>query len=231
MYFNILEFLQKVSPISFERLLDLPSMTGRVKPFIDHSRGGYKETCFGLYARNPGSANNIIQAIKFMLKIYGFSLNDAYLVVELTPDAAKKYSGSIIENQKKQLYEYIKSEYVRADEIYDTAVRAIDAMNQAMYRYYNNLYLLREQDFDKYTDAAFNAQIRNEKNIFSGQQLRGAIELLRHIRFYDGVLLDRTHKSIGESYIEDGGTIIHVDFETKFLEGSGLEYELFQSEM
>ena len=73
MYLYIVELLQTVKPIDLERLLEIEPMTGRCRPFSDHLKGGYIKTDFGLYLRDPGAANKVVPAIKWMLKLYGFN--------------------------------------------------------------------------------------------------------------------------------------------------------------
>ena len=227
MYLYIVELLQTVKPIDLGRLLAIEPMSGRCRPFLDHSQGGYLRTDFGLYLRDPGAANKVVPAIMWMLKLYGFNPEDAYLVVELTPDCANDYSDGIIEAEKQELYDYLKRVFVEADRFYDMAIRGIDELNHSLRYYstttYNNLYLLNASDFDRYANDAIERQLDRENNTFTRSELSKAVLWLSDVRFRQGDYLNPTHKTFGDDYIVDGDKRIKVTFNTHFMEGNNHE--------
>ena len=221
MYLTIVELLQTIRPLDKLRLINAYPMNGRCKPFEEYSKSGYIETDFGLYLRNPGAVNHIVPAIKYMLKLYGFNPEDAYLIVELTPDSAKDSSHNVIESQQKELYKYLKSIYVDADRYYNIAIKAIDAMNFTLRFYstttYNNLYLLSSSDYDKYASEAIERQLSRPHNSFTRSELSFAVVWLHDVRFLEGDYLNPQAKKQGTSYIVDQETKIKVTFNTHFL--------------
>lgn len=227
MYLHIIELLQTVKPIDLERLLEIEPMTGRCRPFSDHLKGGYIKTDFGLYLRDPGAANKVVPAIKWMLKLYGFNPEDAYLVVELTPDCANDYSDDIVEAEKQELYDYLKKVFVEADRFYNMAVKAIDEMNHSL-RYfttttYNNLYLLSGTDFDRYANDAVERQLARSNNTFTESELTKAVLWLSDVRFKQGDYLNPTFKTPGDTFVVDSDRRIKVTFKTHFMEENSHE--------
>lgn len=222
MYRSVVELLQEVRPLDLSFLLHVEPFYGRSKPYLDYDRDGYFHTDFGLYAREQGSVNNVIFHIKCLLRLYGFSLDDAYLVVELTPESASYYSEDVIKSIKNNLYDYLKRTYIHADEYYELAIRAIDELNHSLQHFsttsYNNLYLLDGFDFNKYSTQAVDTQLDRETNTFTRQELIKAINWLRISRFYKGDYLNLELIDSDECLIVDEDTTIPVTFKTHFME-------------
>lgn len=220
MYVSIVELLQTVNPINSYILLKADPFTGRSRPFLDHFESGYSQTSFGLYLRQPVAASNIVYAIKKMVSLYGFDPENAYLVVELTPDAANDYSNDVIEDEKRELYEFLKRTFVDAEMFYDIAITAIDEMNNALKYYskttYNNLYLLGHLDYDKYSKEAIEKQLSREDNTFTRRELTLSVEWLWYSRFQSSNYYKPEYKISNNSYIVDGEKRIMVMFETYF---------------
>ena len=221
MYRSIVDCLQSLKPLPLEHLLDVSPFYGRCRPFLDLYSDGYSKTDFGLYVRNPGKANDTITYIRRLLMVYGFNLNDAYLVVELTPDAARYDSDDIIEEAKQNLYDFLKRTYVNAEEYYQVAVSAIYELNHSLQYFstttYNNLYLLNELDFRKYSTFACEKQLKRENNRFSDRELNLAISWLSLSRFYYGDYLNIKSISEGDNFIIDSNRVIKVTFATRYV--------------
>ena len=222
MYRSIVNLLQKVKPIDTSFLLNVGPFYGRSKPYLDYDKDGYFYTGFGLYAREQGSANNVIFHTKCLLRIYGFSLDDAYLVVELTPESASYYSDDIINSIKHDLYDYLKRTYVHADEYYELSIKAIDELNHSLHYFstttYNNLYLLNDLDYSKYSMMAVETQLDRETNTFTRQELIHVINWLRDSKFYEGDYLNLKLRYFNECLIIDNDKTIPVTFKTHFME-------------
>lgn len=229
MFIRIVEYLQKVRPQNYEYLLGLTAFKGRCKPFLDHRAAGYIETGFGLYLRVPSSANEIIIAIKKILRDYSYKTSDAYLVVELTPESASYHSGDIIKQEQNDLYAFLKSTFVRADEYYEKAIKAIEAMNETLKEYtnttYNNLYLLSDLDYDKYSKEAIEKQLGRLNNSFTRRELNLFVGWLYYSRFCEDDYLVKKYKKTSGVYIKNGGVIIEVTFETHFFSKEDNDYE------
>lgn len=225
MYIQIVESLQKIRPLNINHLLSLSPFKGRCTPFLNHRAAGYSETSFGLFLRVPTAANDVILAIKKMLRIYGFDTRDAYLVVELNPDSASYYSDDIIKQEQNDLFMFLKNTFVEAEDYYNIAINAIDAMNETLQNLttttYNNLYLLSEGDYDRYSKEAIEKQLRRLNNTFTERELNLAVAWLRYARFYENDYICVGHKDCSGSFIKDGDKSIQVMFETHFFKREG----------
>ena len=225
MYIEIVESLQKTRPLNQDFLLNLSPFRGRCTPFLDYRAAGYLETGFGLYLRVPTASNDVIPAIKKMLRIYGFDTRDAYLVIELNPDSASYYSDNIIKQEQSDLLTFLKNTFVKAEDYYNVAIKAIAAMNETLQNYttttYNNLYLLSEQDYDRYSKEAIEKQLRKSDNTFTERELNIAVTWLRYARFYENDYICVKHKDCSGSFIKDGDKFIQVMFKTHFSRKEG----------
>ncbi len=222
MYIEIVESLQKIRPLNINHLLSLSPFKGRCTPFLDYRAPGYSETSFGLFLRVPTASNDIIYAIKKTLRIYGFDTRHAYLVVELNPDSASYYSNDIIEQEQNDLLMFLKNTFVKAEDYYSVAIKAIEAMNETLQNYttttYNNLYLLSEDDYDRYSKEAIEKQLRRSNNTFTERELNLAVTWLSYARFYENDYICVEHKDCSGSFIKDGDKFIQVTFDTHFFE-------------
>ena len=222
MYIEIVESLQKTRPLNQDFLLNLTPFRGRCTPFLDYRAAGYSETSFGLYLRVPTAANDVIPAIKKMLRIYGFDTRDAYLVIELNPDSASYYSDDIIEQEQNDLFAFLKNTFVKAEEYYSVAIKAISAMNEALQNYtattYNNLYLLSELDYDRYSKEAIETQLRRLNNTFTKRELSMSVAWLNYSRFFEDDYICFKHKDYSGSFIKEEDKLIQVTFKTHFVE-------------
>ena len=229
MYVEIVESLQKTKPLNQDFLLNLSPFRGRCTPFLDYRAAGYLETSFGLYLRVPTAANDIIPTIKKMLRIYGFDARDAYLVIELNPDSASYYSDDIVEQEQNDLFAFLKNTFVKAEDYYNVAIKAIEAMNETLQNYttttYNNLYLLSEQDYDRYSKEAIEKQLRRLNNTFTERELSMAVAWLSYARFFENDYICVKHKNYSGSFIKDGNKLIQVMFKTHFFEKGSEQYE------
>ena len=218
MYILIVEFLQKIRPLNHDFLLHLCPFKGRCAPFSEHRGAGYSLTDFGLYLRVPTSANEIIMSIKKILRIYGFDVKQAYLVIELNPDSVSPCCEDIVEREQSRLLNFLKKTYVGGDAYYEIAVAAINAMNDSIQQYsnttYNNLYLLSESDYERYSNQAVELQLRNPKNTISRRELELTVLWLKYSKFYKGDYVYLTKKSRGLSFICDNEKRIVVNFNT-----------------
>ncbi len=222
MYIEIVESLQKTRPLNQDFLLNISPFRGRCTPFLDHKAAGYSETSFGLYVRVPTASNDVIFAIKKMLRIYGFDAHDTYLIVELNPESASYYSDDIIEQEQKDLLFFLKNTFVKAEEYYNVVIKAIAAMNETLQNHttttYNNLYLLSEEDYDRYSKEAIERQLRRLNNVFAERELNLAVAWLNYSRFYEDDYICVTHKNYSNSFIKDEEKRIQVTFKTQFFE-------------
>ena len=220
MYIQIVDSLKKAMPLNLDHLLDLSPFIGRCVPFLDHESTGYTKTSFGLFLRVPTAANDVIWYVKSILKIYGFNLSDAYLVVELNPNSASYFSKEIVEQINNDLFKIIKATFVRSDDYYNIAINGIDALNEALQNktvtVYNNLYLLSEEDYDKYSREAIETQIKRPNNTFSKSELNFAVTWLYYARFCEGDYLNLKHKKTQGSFIRNNEKLIPVTFRTHF---------------
>ena len=223
MYIEIVESLQQIRPLSLDFLLNLSPFKGRCTPFLDYHGAGYQQTNFGIYLRVPTAANEVIPSIKRMLRVYGFNPSDAYLVIELNPDSASYYSDDVIEQEQQDLLNFLRATYVRADDYYQAAINAISAMNDTLLNYttttYNNLYLLSELDYDRYSKEAIEKQLSRLNNAFTRRELELAVMWLNYSRFWENGYICIKHKEHSGSYIKDGEKMIPVTFKTHFLKG------------
>lgn len=221
MYVEIVKSLQKIRPLNSNHLLSLSSFKGRCTPFLDYRAPGYSETSFGLYLRVPTAANDVILAIKKMLRIYGFDTRDAYLIVELNPDSASYYSDDIIEQEQNDLFMFLKNTFVKAEDYYNVAINAIDAMNETLQNFttttYNNLYLLSEGDYDRYSKEAIEKQLRRSNNTFTERELDLAVSWLSYSRFFENDYICVSHKNYRGSFIKDKNKLIQITFKTHSL--------------
>lgn len=227
MYISIVNTLQEIQPIDYGRLLSLNPVTGRCKPFMDHLKAGYLKTNYGLFIREAGSANKTIMMIKWILDLYGYDLDDAYLVVELTPDCVFYYSDEIIKEEKEELLHFLKETFVNSNSYYEMTIKAIDELNHALQYYthttYNNLYLLNENDFDRYANSAIERQLFRPGNTFTRRELTLSVAWIKQSRFYNNDYINPEHKTSGECFIEDGFHRIPVAFKTYFVGGDNHE--------
>ena len=229
MYISIVESLQKINPQNLEFLLNLSPFKGRCVPFLDYRGAGYELTNFGLYLRVPTAANDVIPAIKRMLRVYGFNSSDAYLIIELNPDSASYYSDDIIEQEQFELLSFLEKTFVKASEYYDMSVKAIEEMNGSLQQYtkttYNNLYLLGESDYDRYSKEAIEWQLRNPTNSFSRRELTLAVNWLNYSRFFEDDYRNIKHKTHVGTSIKTDDKLIPVTFKTHFYSEEVVENE------
>lgn len=220
MYIQIVESLQEIRPLTLNYLLQISPFNGRCTPFLDHRAAGYQETSFGIYLRVPTAANDIIFSIKKMLRVYGFSPRDSYLIMELNPEAVSYYSDDIIKQEREDLLAFLRATYVRADDYYQTVINAIGALNIAIQNStnttYNNLYLLSESDYNRYSKIAITRQLLLPNNKYSSRELELAVRWLYYSRFCEGDYLYIKPKNKGDSFIKSNGRIIQITFNSHF---------------
>lgn len=229
MYIEIVESLQKTRPLNQDFLLHLSPFRGRCTPFLDYRAAGYLETSFGLYLRVPTAANDVIPAIKKMLRIYGFDLNNAYLIVELNPESVGYYSDDIIEQEQKDLFAFLKATFVKAENYYSNAIKLISVLNETLQNHttttYNNLYLLGREDYDKYSKEAITRQLYRFGNRYTERELCLAVEWLKYSLFYEGDYINMKNKEYSGVFINEGDKHIQVRFKTYFFEEGSGQYE------
>ena len=227
LYLCVVEKLQQIRNLDKNYLLNLSSFTGRCKPFSESYKDGYVRTDFGLYLRKPGSTNNIVFALMRMIGIFSFNLDDAYLIVELTPDEMSYYADEIVETEKKDLYLYLNNIYIHAKEYFDLSIKAIEELNHTLCYFstttYNNLYLLSSIDYWRYANEAIEKQLGRNTNSFTRSELTQVIIWLYNSRFLDGDYLNSKYKTSDDCYIRDGEKRIQVTFKSHSFGGDNHE--------
>ena len=125
-------------------------------------------------------------------------------------------------NTLKYLYDYLKRTYIHADEYYELAIKAIDELNHSLQYFstttYNNLYLLNNLDYSKYSMMAVETQLDRETNSFTRQELIHVVNWLCDSKFYEGDYLNLKLRNSNECLIIDGDKTIPVSFETHFMD-------------
>ena len=218
MLLDITNALQSIKPLELTFLLETSSGVGKPALFVDHDKGGYMKTSYGLYIKKYTDANTIVLVIKRLLTVYGFNLDDAYLVVEVAPKYERQDKANLIEIEKEKLKKFINKTFVDSDKYYEVATRVIDSLNKSLQYYsptsYNNLYLLNSlEDYDRYVNNAI-IHCNYYCNIdYTIRERDLAIEWLRHARFYGDDIFAYKPISLSSCVIEDGNKRIPITFE------------------
>lgn len=221
MYINVFTALQKIKPFSKGFLIEMSPFIGRLNPFSDCMKDGYSKIEEDLYIRVPTSSNEIVLYIKCLLRIYGFNLNDCYLVIELNPNSIATNGKDIIEEEKNDLLKFLNRTYVKGNDYFSIAIEIINLLNSELSTNqstsYNNLYLLSSYDYMKYSSIAINSAIAKRSTSFTQRQLELAVEWLRLSRFYNGDYFDISRNEYKAAYIEDGDRSIRIMYKTYFV--------------
>lgn len=219
MFLKISNTLQKAKPLDISYLLLVESNISKHMMFLDHYEQGYLETDFGLYVKNYGNTNQIVDAIERLLEIYGINKEDAYMVVEVAPKYKDDYS-EIIDEEKLKFCQFFKANYINPETHYEYCSEIIDNLNASLQYFsstsYNNLYILNLGDFDKYATQAIKTQLDRTNNCYTLKELTLAVEWLRQARFYGNDLYNDKYIKGDGFFIEDGDRAISILFETHF---------------